>query len=88
MSERREKGSSRSQDNTKEAVCLKETFPSTYKATRGHELEHKKVNYDLRKMWKVANFVGFFSASSTTLSKNMSQIIGPYLVSLSTFKHL
>jgi len=50
MSERTEKSSSRIQDNTKEAVCLMENLPSTYNATRVHELEHKKVNYDLRKM--------------------------------------
>lgn len=89
MSERREKRSSRIQDNTKEAVCLKENLPSTYKAyLHGHELELKKVNYDLRKMLKVANFVEFFSASPTILSKKMSQFIGPNLLSLSTFKHL
>jgi len=67
MSERREKRSSRVQDNTKEAVYLKENLPSTYKAARYHELEHKKVNYDLHKMRKVANFVGFFFAPPTTL---------------------
>lgn len=29
---------------------LNENLPSTYKATWGHDLEQKKVNYDLCKM--------------------------------------
>jgi len=66
MSERREKRSSRVQDNRKEAVYLNENLPSTYKAARCHELEHKKVNYDLRKMRKLC---WIFFASPTILSK-------------------